>query len=185
MAQTPELGEDQVGPIDEIKFGIQANRPASPVKSQVYIATDTKKFWACFTDNIWTHCNPINLTGAVDGNYFQYDGATGFAIPADVSALQYGLEEDLPAEPDVGDVYLATDTEIVYYCFQDDVWTPTYLPRTQLLDFEKDDNDDITPVKLDAIFVEDGDGALMPTIDGDTDPEFEIVGGEITPKVLV
>jgi hypothetical protein len=186
MPRTPEFGADQVGPIDEIQFGLQANRPINPLKSWVYIATDTKKFWACFTDNVWTHVNPVDLSGASEGQYFRYDGATGFLVPATgVTGVQTGLDENKAVDPDVGDIYMATDTEIVYYCFNDDEWTPTYLPRTQLLDFEKDDNDDIQPVRLDAIFVEDGDSDLMPSIDGEEDPEFEIVSGEITPKALV
>jgi len=180
-----EIQGDLTERVDNIQSGTQAQRPTNPKVGDVWIANDTKKFWACFVVNLWVHCKPIDVTGAVDGNYFRYQGSTGFAIPADVSALQYGLDANKPAEPNVGDVYMATDTEIVYYCFQDDIWTPTYLPRTQIFDFEKDGNDDVTPVKLDAIFVDDGSGNLQPTIDGDTDPEFEIVGGEITPKALV
>ena len=185
MAQTPEFGADQVGPIDEIQFGLHANRPASPAKGWVWISQDIGKMFVCFTDNVWTHVNPLNLTGAQDGDFFGYDGATGFLIPKSVKALQYGLDDDKPETPSVGDVYLATDTEIVYYCFTAGIWSPTYLPRTQLLDFEKDTNDDIQPVSLDAIFIEDGSGDLMPSLDGEEDPEFEVINGEITPKALV
>jgi len=182
MGQT-EIQGDLTEKSDNIQSGPHTSRPTNPKVGDVWVSTDIKKFFACFVTNNWTHVNPVDITGAYDGDFFAYDGATGFLKPRTVSALQYGLDVDKPADPDVGNVYLATDTEIVYYCFADDVWTPTFLPRTQIVDFEKDGNDDIQPVLADAIFVEDGDGGLMPTISGTEDPEFEIISGEITPKV--
>jgi hypothetical protein len=183
MGQTPELGADQVGHIDEIQFGTQADRPVNPHVGLVWISSDTKKFWACFVTNVWTHMNPIDLSGASDADFFAYDGVTGFLVPKTVSALQYGLEADLPANPDVGWVYMATDTEIVYYCFEDDVWTPTYLPRSSIVDWEKDDIEDLQPVNVDGIFESDEYSDLMPSVAGETDQFYEIVGGEITTKV--
>jgi len=182
MARTDIQG-DLLSDCDNIRRGPHTSRPTNPSVGDVWISEDIKKFFVCFVASNWTHVNPVDITGSVDGDFFAYDGATGFLKPKTVSALQYGLDANKPATPDVGNVYLATDTEIVYYCFTDDVWTPTYLPRTQIFDFQKDGNNDIQPVKLSNIFEPDGAGGLMPTIDGDEDPEFEIVSGEITPKV--
>jgi hypothetical protein len=178
-----EITGDQVRDVDELRIGLLADRPTNPKAGWIYCATDFKKFFVCFVDGTWVHVNPINLTGAVDGDYFKFNGATGFLIPTAITALQYGLDDDKPVDPNVGDVYIAVDTEIVYYCFEDNIWSPTYLPRNKLYDFEHDSNDDIMPVTMEAIFELDGTNDLMPTTEGTVDNEFEVVGGEITPKV--
>lgn len=183
MPQTPEFGADQVGPVDEIQFGLHVNRPTTPKKGWVYISQDVKKMWVCFVDNVWTHVNPVDLTGVTEGQYFKYNGTTGFLVPATgVAGIQIGLDDNKPSDPDVGDIYLATDTQIVYYCFQDDAWTPTYLPYDRLIEFELDNDDHITLSTMNSIFERDGAGDAMPTLDGEEDLYFEIVGGEITPK---
>ena len=180
-----EITGDQVRDVDEFRIGDLADRPTSPKAGWIYCAQDVKKFYVCFVDNTWVHVNPVDVTGAADGDYFMYNGTSGFLIPTQITTLQYGLDDDKPINPDPGDVYIATDTEIVYYCFVDNIWAATYLPRTNIFDFEHDDNLDVMPVALEAIFETDGNGDLQPTVDGFYDHEFEIVSGEITPKVHV
>jgi hypothetical protein len=49
------------------------------------------------------------------------DSGTGDAGP--VANLQHGTESEKPATPQVGDVYVETDTSKVYICFSAGVWT--------------------------------------------------------------
>jgi len=49
------------------------------------------------------------------------DCGTGDAGP--VINLQSGLEEDKPENPEIGDVYVETDTSKVHICFSEGVWT--------------------------------------------------------------
>jgi len=179
-----EINGEQLRDVDEFRIGLLADRPTSPVAGWIYCASDVKKFFVCFVDGTWVHVNAVDVTGSSDGDYFKFDGTTGFLVPTPaVTGFLTGLDADKPADPDVGEVYLATDTQIVYYCFVDNVWTPTYLPQEKLTEFEYDDAGQVTPVGIDSIFVEDSDGDLMPSLDGTQDNIFEIVGGEITPKV--
>ena len=182
MARTQADGL-QVDRVDNIQSGIHTERPTTPALGDIWVSTDVKKFFACFVAGNWVHINPVDITGSVDGDFFAYDGATGFLKPKTVSALQYGLEEDLPENPDVGDVYMATDTETVYYCFTDDIWLPTYLSKSRVTEFEYDDNEDITIVDTNQIFETDSSGDLMPSEAGTLDTIFEIISNEITPKV--
>ena len=145
----------QLKDVDELRYGLHSARPTNPEKGWIWISTDIKKFFACFADNVWTHINPVNITGAVDGHYFKYDGATGFLVPTP-ALIKVGLDDDKPEDPDVGDIYLATDTQIVYYCFEDDIWTSTYLPYDKLIEFELDDNEDLTLSGMNSIFERDG-----------------------------
>jgi len=178
-----ELQGDLTERIDNIQSGPHSERPTNPKAGDAWISTDVKKFFACFVTSNWVHINPVDITGSVDGDFFAYDGATGFLKPKTVNALQYGLDTDKPANPDIGDVYLATDTQIVYYCFEDDEWKPTYLPFDKLIEFELDGNNDVTLSTMNSIFERDGAGDAMPTLEGTEDRYFEIVSGEITPKV--
>jgi len=178
-----EITGDEVRDVDEIRYGPLADRPTSPKAGYIYAATDTKKWYACFVDNEWVHINPINLTGAIDGDFFAFDGATGFLKPKAiaVNSIRYGLEADLPASPVVGDIYMTTDTELIYYCFTAGVWDASYLLRAKISAFVLDVDGDITIEQL-PIFTEDGNGDMMPSEDGIEDLYFEIVSGEITPK---
>jgi hypothetical protein len=179
-----EITGDQVRDVDEFRIGLLADRPTSPLAGWIYCASDFKKFFVCFVDGSWVHVNPVDITGASDGDYFKFDGVTGFLTPTpSVTGFLVGLDASKPANPDIGQVYLATDTQIVYYCFVEDEWTPTYLPQEKLTEFEYDINGDVNPVGIESIFVEDEVGDLMPSLDGEQDNIFEIVGGEITPKI--
>jgi hypothetical protein len=76
-----ELQGDLTYKVDNVQYGLQSARPATCITGDVWISTDIKKFWACFTVNVWSHINPVNFTGASDGDLFKYDGATGFLVP--------------------------------------------------------------------------------------------------------
>lgn len=178
-----EINGEQLSDADNLRSGLLATRPTLCNVGDVYLATDKNWHFVCFAPNTWSRVNAVDLTGAAAGDYFKYDGVTGFLIPTTVSALQYGLDADKPASPKAGDVYMATDTQVMYYCFEDGIWTTTYLISDRLYYFERDENADIEPVTADAIFESDGVGDLMPTLDGLNDPQFEIISGEITPKV--
>jgi len=179
-----EIQGDAVEKIDNVQWGLHAQRYANPKVGDVWVSTDIKKFFVCFATNVWTQVNAVNLTGASDGDFFSYDGTTGFLIPKTVNALQYGLEADLPESPSIGEVYIATDSEVVYYCFEEGAWEATYLPKYRLTDWELDTNGDITIIANEKIFETDGNNDMVPSIDGTVSDFFDIVGGEITPKDL-
>lgn len=84
-------------PAKNLASGNDADKPANPNVGDVYLATDTDKFYKCFSTGSWS----------------------GVAV---ASALASGLDADKPVNPAVGDVYLATDTNILYRCFVSGVW---------------------------------------------------------------
>lgn len=53
-----------------------------------------------------------------------HGGGTDEGAP--VVNLQHGLDSAKPASPDVGDVWIATDTEVVYRCFTAGQWSGTF-----------------------------------------------------------
>lgn len=74
--------------------GLDASKAAVPAVNDIYIATDTKRFYVCFVAGTWSVINH-----------------------------HYGLDANKAATPIVGEIYSATDTEIVYICVVAGVWT--------------------------------------------------------------
>lgn len=44
--------------IDNLKYGPDASKTATPAVGMVYIGTDTTKQYTCFTVNVWTQIYP-------------------------------------------------------------------------------------------------------------------------------
>ena len=74
--------------------GVDASKAASPSTNDVYIATDTKILYVCFSSGTWTVISTLS-----------------------------GTDASKAASPKVGQVYLATDTGKVYFCFVAGTWT--------------------------------------------------------------
>lgn len=74
--------------------GVDASKAASPSTNDVYIATDTKIVYVCYSAGTWT-----------------------------VATTLSGADASKAASPKVGQVYLATDTGKVYFCFSAGTWT--------------------------------------------------------------
>ena len=75
----------------------------------------------------------------LEAGFLTSDGAT--MSWSSLTATQYngsilaGADASKPATPDVNDIYIATDTEIVYVCYSNNVWTKK---STMLQDADKD-----------------------------------------------
>lgn len=55
------IGEDGFFPdnaVRNLQREIDANKSASPVEGDVFIATDTSKVYVCFSDGSWTQIYP-------------------------------------------------------------------------------------------------------------------------------
>lgn len=51
------LGSDGMfpdGAVRNVQSELDANKPASPVAGDMFVATDTEKVYACFSDGTWT-----------------------------------------------------------------------------------------------------------------------------------
>lgn len=73
--------------------GVDASKAASPSTNDVYIATDTKRVYVCYSSGTWT------------------------AIQ-----VQAGLDASKNASPLAGEIYYATDTRITYRCATAGTW---------------------------------------------------------------
>src|SRR3972149_326632 len=56
------------------------------------------------------------------------------------SNLQFGLDASKPANPDPGDVYVATNTSVVYFCFVDNTWTALGTSTDEKIKISANDN---------------------------------------------
>lgn len=74
--------------------GVDASKAASPSTNDVYIATDTKIVYVCYSAGVWT-----------------------------VTTTLSGTDASKAASPKVGQTYLATDTGKIYVCFSGGSWT--------------------------------------------------------------
>lgn len=54
----PGTGAGDASVIDNLAFGPDASKTATPAVGQVYIASDTSKQYTCFTVNVWTQIYP-------------------------------------------------------------------------------------------------------------------------------
>ncbi|MDV0447159.1 hypothetical protein MsAg5_10360 [Methanosarcinaceae archaeon Ag5] len=54
------------------------------------------------------------------------------------SDVQGGLDADKPPHPLAKEIYIATDTQILYICFEDDVWTGQPIPVQNPLSTDSD-----------------------------------------------
>lgn len=77
-----------------ISAGLDASKAASPTTDDMYVATDTKILYICFSSGTWT----------------------AFSITT-------GLAASKPASPKLGQVYIATDTAALYICAVAGAWT--------------------------------------------------------------
>jgi len=50
-----------------------------------------------------------------------YRVITEYEVPIYI-VFQHGLDANKPANPKVGEAYLATDTKILYVCYADGTW---------------------------------------------------------------
>lgn len=73
--------------------GLDASKSASPSTNDVYIATDTKRVYACFSSGSWTSIQ-----------------------------LQGGADASKNASPLAGEMYVATDTGKIYICKSAGTW---------------------------------------------------------------
>lgn len=73
--------------------GVDASKAASPSTNDIYVATDTKICYFCFSAGTWT----------------------AFSITTGTAAAR-------PASPKLGQVYLATDTSVMSACFVAGAW---------------------------------------------------------------
>jgi hypothetical protein len=118
-AKATRLINRQMGPDDwyfwitKIRSGLDANKPASPVVGDAYIATDTGQVYFCHTALMWSTkaARLINRQMMPD------------TWPRDIPNLRSGMDANKPASPIAGDVYIATDTGKVYYCFSIGEWS--------------------------------------------------------------
>lgn len=77
----------------DFSAGLDASKAAVPSTNDVYVATDTKRYYICFASGTWT------------------------AIQ-----LQSGLDASKNAAPLAGEVYVATDTGKIYICLSAGTW---------------------------------------------------------------
>jgi hypothetical protein len=47
-------GTGDAGPVINLQNGLDADKPDSPAPGDIYIATDTTKFYICYTEGVWT-----------------------------------------------------------------------------------------------------------------------------------
>jgi hypothetical protein len=47
-------GTGDAGPVDNLRSGTAAAKPASPAVGDCYVETDTEKFYVCFSAGVWT-----------------------------------------------------------------------------------------------------------------------------------
>lgn len=73
--------------------GLDASKGASPSTNDVYIATDTKRVYVCFSSGTWT-----------------------------AAQLQSGADASKNASPLAGELYVATDTGKIYICKSAGTW---------------------------------------------------------------
>lgn len=73
--------------------GADASKAASPSTNDIYVATDTKRVYVCFSTGTWT---PLGV--------------------------QSGTDAAKPASPLAGDIYYATDTRRLYRCATAGTW---------------------------------------------------------------
>ena len=78
-------------------------------------------------------------------------GADGIALASNITTtttgysgtISAGNDADKAASPDQNDIYVATDTKIVYYCFTAGTWTPNtdiYIPTGSTLNIYASDS---------------------------------------------
>lgn len=53
----PGSGTGDAGPVDNLRSGTAASKPASPAIGDCYVETDTSKFYVCFTAGAWVQVN--------------------------------------------------------------------------------------------------------------------------------
>lgn len=117
-----------------ISRGTDASKPASPAVGDIYLATDTKVVYACWSTGTWS---PVTIRSGSTASKpaspavgdFYYDTDKGVLYRCDTAGtwnakgeFQTGLDASKPASPAVGDVYLATDTGILYRCDTAATW---------------------------------------------------------------
>lgn len=101
------------------KYGLNANKAASPNEGEWYWSTDTNTMYQCKSAGSW-----IEWT----------EDMGGFKIPFD-----YGTDASKSATPDVGHWYFATDTEKIYYCISDDSWSEFAASNSYTTSFDDGD----------------------------------------------
>ncbi len=72
------------------------------------------------------HRGMIWIDTSVGPNAIKIRLVSSWATVTTVEKLLYGVDANKGATPDPGDLYIATDTEKIYSCFTDDVWTQIY-----------------------------------------------------------
>lgn len=118
-----------------IQHGLDADKPGNPSQGDMYFATDTKKYYFCFTAGNWHLINAISIgteaqrpTAPQIGDvYFATDtGRAYYCLVAGtwkiLNSARAGLLADRPPSPQVGEMYFATDADELYFCKVAGTW---------------------------------------------------------------
>lgn len=113
--------------------GLDAAKAASPSTNDVYIATDTKRLYVCFSSGTWS---VVSHTTGVDASKAASPVAGDVYVATDTKrvyvcfvagtwvqiGLQSGLDSAKNASPLAGEIYYATDTRRLYRCATAGTW---------------------------------------------------------------
>ncbi len=103
----------------DIKIGLDADKPASPVVNDIYWAKDTKKLYMCFSNGVWTEVDVVFPPKPFSqGDILYYDGTKWNILPAGTSGYYLKTQG-----PNANPVWDAPPVEVVsnYYSPSDEV----------------------------------------------------------------